>query len=207
MACSPGFHQLRFFEWLGELGPTWYTAVPTMHAAVLARAPEQGRLLSRHRLRFVRSSSASLPVHVLEGLEATFGVPVIEAYGMTEAAHQIASATRSRPVAQAGHRRPRHRPRDRDSSTTRETSSARARSARSRSAGRPSSAGYEANPEANEAAFTDGWFRTGDEGSLDDAGYLTLTGRIKEIINRGGEKISPLEVDEALLRHARWRRR
>ena len=62
-------------------------------------------------------------------------------------------------------------------------------------------AGYEANPEANDAAFSNGWFRTGDEGSLDDEGYLTLRGRLKEIINRGGEKISPLEIDDALLRH------
>jgi acyl-CoA synthetase (AMP-forming)/AMP-acid ligase II len=61
--------------------------------------------------------------------------------------------------------------------------------------------GYENNPAANEAAFTAGWFRTGDEGMLDDDGYLFLTGRLKEQINRGGEKISPLEVDEVLLRH------
>jgi acyl-CoA synthetase (AMP-forming)/AMP-acid ligase II len=61
--------------------------------------------------------------------------------------------------------------------------------------------GYENNPTANEAAYTDGWFRTGDEGMLDDEGYLFLTGRLKEQINRGGEKISPVEVDEVLLRH------
>ena len=63
-------------------------------------------------------------------------------------------------------------------------------------------AGYEANPAANEAAFTEGWFRTGDEGWLDDAGYLHLRGRLKELINRGGEKISPLEVDAVLLEHS-----
>ena len=200
VACSPGFHQLRFFEWLDELGPTWYTAVPTMHAAVLARAPEQGRRLSRHRLRLARSSSASLPVHVLEGLEAIFGVPVVEAYGMTEAAHQIASNPLPPGVRKAG-------------TVGRATGLEIAILDHAGNllgvgevgevaiSGPSVIGGYEANPEANEASFTDGWFRTGDEGSLDGAGYLTLKGRIKEIINRGGEKISPLEVDEALLRH------
>jgi acyl-CoA synthetase (AMP-forming)/AMP-acid ligase II/thioesterase domain-containing protein len=201
VACTPGFHQLRFFEWLDELDPTWYTAVPTMHAAVLARAQEQVATLGRRRLRLIRSSSAALPVPVLEGLEAAFGAPVIEAYGMTEAAHQMASnplppeirkpGTVGRPVGleiaildRAGDRLP-----------VGEVGEVAIRGANVFS-------GYEANPEANEAAFTDGWFRTGDEGSLDADGYLTLRGRIKEIINRGGEKISPLEVDEALLRHA-----
>jgi acyl-CoA synthetase (AMP-forming)/AMP-acid ligase II len=61
--------------------------------------------------------------------------------------------------------------------------------------------GYENNPEANAASFTNGWFRTGDQGFLDAEGYLTLTGRIKELINRGGEKIAPREIDEILLAH------
>src|ERR1043166_8389610 len=61
--------------------------------------------------------------------------------------------------------------------------------------------GYEGNPEANAESFSNGWFRTGDQGILDDQGYLTLVGRIKELINRGGEKISPREIDEALLEH------
>src|SRR5262245_42157492 len=201
VACTPGFHQLRFFDWLDEFEPTWYTAVPTMHAAVLARAQEQAATRGRRRLRLIRSSSAALPVPVLEGLEAAFEAPVIEAYGMTEAAHQMASnplppdtrkpGTVGRPVGleiaildHAGNPLP--------VETVGEVAIR----------GANVFSGYEANPEANEAAFTNGWFRTGDEGSLDGDGYLTLRGRIKEIINRAGEKISPLEVDEALLRHA-----
>jgi oxalate---CoA ligase len=200
VACTPGFHQLRFFDWLDELAPTWYTAVPTMHAAVLARAGEHSATVERSRLRLIRSSSASLPVPVLEGLENAFGVPVIEAYGMTEAAHQMASNPLPPDVRkpgsvgratgleiaildQAG-----------TALTTGEVGEVAIR-------GPSVFGGYEANPEANEAAFTDRWFRTGDEGSLDEDGYLTLRGRIKEIINRGGEKISPLEIDGALLRH------
>src|SRR5262249_27764754 len=91
VGCTPGFHQLRFFEWLDEPGPTWYTAVPPPHAAVAAGRPEHEAAIAGNRLRLIRSSSASLPVPVLEGLETAFRAPVIEAYGMTEAAHQIAS--------------------------------------------------------------------------------------------------------------------
>ncbi len=200
VACAPGFHQLHFFDWIDELTPTWYTAVPTMHAAVLARALDHAETVGRHRLRFIRSSSAALPVPVLDGLEATFGVPVVEAYGMTEAAHQMAS----NPLP-PGIRKP---------STVGRASGPEIAvlDADGRVLGQGEIgevavrgpnvfAGYEANPEANDAAFSNGWFRTGDEGSLDDEGYLTLRGRLKEIINRGGEKISPLEIDDALLRH------
>ena len=200
VVCTPGFHQVRFFEWLAELDPTWYTAVPTMHAAVLGRVRDRGQALPEHRLRFIRSSSAALPVPVLEGLEEVFGVPVIEAYGMTEAAHQMASnppppaARKPGTVGRAagpeivildpaGH-----------VLGAGETGEVAIR-------GENVFAGYESNPEANAGSFVDGWFRTGDEGSLDADGYLTLRGRIKEIINRGGEKVSPIEIDDALLRH------
>jgi oxalate---CoA ligase len=67
--------------------------------------------------------------------------------------------------------------------------------------GRNVTAGYESNPDANAKAFTNGWFRTGDQGVIDEAGYLRLTGRLKELINRGGEKISPLEVDTVIMDH------
>ena len=200
VACTPGFHQLRFFEWLDELEPTWYTAVPTMHAAVLARAEDHAATVAHCPLRLIRSSSAPLPVPVLEGLEATFGVPVIEAYGMTEAAHQMASnplppdARKPGSVGQAT---------GLEIAILDESGAAVATGEVGEVAVRGPNvfSGYEANPEANAAAFTNGWFRTGDEGSLDEDGYLTLRGRIKEIINRGGEKISPLEIDDALLRH------
>jgi len=200
VACAPGFHQLRFFERLDELAPTWYTAVPTMHAAVLARAEDHAAILARSRLRLIRSSSAPLPVPVLEGLEDAFGVPVIEAYGMTEAAHQMAS----NPLP-PGIRKPGSvgRPTGLEIAILDEAGTELATGEVGEVAIRGPNvfSGYEANPEANAAAFTNGWFRTGDEGSLDEDGYLTLRGRIKEIINRGGEKISPLEIDDALLRH------
>ena len=201
VACTPGFHQLRFFEWLDELSPTWYTAVPTMHAAVLSQAPRHPETIARRRLRFARSSSAALPGAVLDGLEETFGAPVIEAYGMTEAAHQMASNPLPPATRKPGTVGPAAGPDlavlDRDGRTLApgEVGEVAIR-------GTNVFAGYEANPQANADAFSSGWFRTGDEGSLDGDGYLTLRGRIKEIINRGGEKISPLEVDDALLRHA-----
>ncbi len=88
IVCAPGFHAPSFHTWLSELEPTWYTAVPAMHQAVVARKPDEAGPTS---LRFVRSSSAPLPPHVYRALEHAFGVPVIEAYGMTEAAHQLAS--------------------------------------------------------------------------------------------------------------------
>jgi acyl-CoA synthetase (AMP-forming)/AMP-acid ligase II len=200
VVCTPGFHQVRFFEWLAELEPTWYTAVPTMHAAVLGRIRDRGQALPEHRLRFIRSSSAALPVPVLKGLEEVFGVPVIEAYGMTEAAHQMASNAPPPGVRKPGTVGPAAGPEIAilDPSgrvcAPGETGEVAIR-------GDNVFAGYESNPEANAAAFADGWFRTGDEGSFDPDGYLTLRGRIKEIINRGGEKVSPLEIDDALLRH------
>jgi acyl-CoA synthetase (AMP-forming)/AMP-acid ligase II/thioesterase domain-containing protein len=200
VVCSPGFHQLRFFDRLHEFEPTWYTAVPTMHAAVLARAREHQESVARHRLRFIRSSSAALPVPVLEGLEQTFEVPVIEAYGMTEAAHQMASNPLPPEVRKPGAVGKAAGPEiailDADGSLlpAGEIGEVAIR-------GPNVFSGYEANPEANEAAFSDGWFRTGDEGFLDDDGYLALRGRLKEIINRAGEKISPIEVDDVLLRH------
>ena len=200
VACTPGFHQLRFFEWLVELAPTWTTAVPTMHQAVLERARRDPSLLAGHALRFVRSSSAALPVPVLEGLEEVLGLPVVEAYGMTEAAHQMASnplpPTPRKPGSVGLPAGPEITIVDADGRRlpVGEVGEVAIK-------GNNVFAGYESNPQANEQAFTDGWFRTGDEGRLDADGYLTLHGRLKEIINRAGEKVSPLEVDDILLRH------
>jgi len=200
VCCTPGFNAFKFLDWLGTVRPTWYTAVPTMHQAILLRArnhPEQARAAG---LRFIRSSSASLPPQVMLELEEVFGAPVIEAYGMTEAAHQMASnplPPRGRKPGSVG-------------------LAAGPEVAIMDDAGRllPSgeigevvirgpnvTVGYAGNPEANGRAFTEGWFRTGDQGRLDEEGYLFLTGRLKELINRGGEKISPLEVDVVLMDH------
>jgi acyl-CoA synthetase (AMP-forming)/AMP-acid ligase II len=152
------------------------------------------------RLRFIRSSSASLPPQVMTALEAAFGVPVIESYGMTEASHQMAS----NPLPPA----PRHAgsvgiAAGPEVATMDEGGRILKRGELGEVVirGRNVTAGYEANPTANASAFIDGWFRTGDEGVIDEAGYLRLTGRLKEIINRGGEKVSPLEVDTVLMDH------
>ncbi|MCW5981845.1 MAG: AMP-binding protein [Bryobacteraceae bacterium] len=183
VVCSPGFNAPRFLDWVDATQPTWYTAVPTMHQSILAQARKNGA----RRFRFIRSSSAPLAPQLMAQMEQTFGAPVIEAYGMTEAAHQIASnplpPARRKPGTVGLPAGPEVRVVDgevllRGPNVTR---------------------GYEGNPEANAGAFVDGWFRTGDQGFLDEDGYLTLTGRLKEIINRGGEKISPREVEEVIL--------
>jgi acyl-CoA synthetase (AMP-forming)/AMP-acid ligase II len=198
--CTPGFNALRFFHWLTEAKPSWYTAVPTMHQAVLARAARNPEILAATKLRFIRSSSASLPAQVMGELEATFGCPVIESYGMTEAAHQMASNRLPPGLRKAGSVGAAAGPEvavmapDGALLTTGETGEIVIR-------GLNVTVGYEKNPDANASAFAHGWFHTGDQGVLDEDGYLRVTGRLKEIINRGGEKISPLEVDDVLMDH------
>jgi acyl-CoA synthetase (AMP-forming)/AMP-acid ligase II/thioesterase domain-containing protein len=197
VVCTPGFHAPSFAAWLEELAPTWYTAVPTIHQAVLARRTGGN---SRHGLRFVRSSSAPLSTRLAGELEAALGVPVIEAYGMTEAAHQISSnalAPAERRLGSVG------RAAGPEIAILDDEGLERPPGAIGEVAIRGPNvfAGYERNPQANALAFWSGWFRTGDEGYLDEDGYLFLHGRLTEIINRGGEKVAPGEVEEALLAH------
>ena len=198
--CTPGFNALRFFAWLEEVAPTWYTAVPTMHQAILARAARNQSIVEQARLRFIRSSSASLPPQVMAELEATFGAPVIESYGMTEAAHQMASnplppaPRKPGSVGVAAGPEVQVMTLDGSIANTGIEGEVVIR-------GPNVTKGYENNPKANAEGFTDGWFRTGDQGVIDADGYLTITGRLKEIINRGGEKVSPKEVDEVLMDH------
>ena len=200
LVAAGAFHAATFFRLIDELDPTWYSAVPTIHQGVLARAGSHRDVTDRRPFRFIRSSSSALPGSVLDGLEATFGCPVIEAYGMTEASHQMAT----NPLPPLERRRGsvgraagieitildedgRHRPIGAIGEVA--------------IRGATVFAGYERNPPANDAAFSEGWFRTGDEGTLDREGYLHLRGRLKELINRGGEKVAPLEVEEILLAH------
>ncbi|MXQ09861.1 AMP-binding protein [Alphaproteobacteria bacterium GH1-50] len=202
--CAPGFDALRFFGWMRDATPSWYTAVPTMHQAILARAGRNADVIEEVPLRFLRSSSASLPGPVMEKLAATFNAPVIEGYGMTEAAHQMASnplPPRAQKPGSVGVEagplvRIAHEVENRLIDGTGEVVIS----------GPNVTPGYEGNAQANAKAFfeADGrrWFRTGDQGAFDDEGYLTLTGRLKEIINRGGEKVSPLEVDGVFSAHA-----
>jgi oxalate---CoA ligase len=200
VSCTPGFNAFRFFAWFDEVRPSWITAVPTMHQAVLPYAERNREIIARGRLRLLRSSSASLPPQVMTALEEAFGVPVLESYGMTEAAHQMASNPLPPARRFAGSVGVAAGP---EIAIMDEVGNLLAPGMRGEVVirGPNVTAGYEANPEANAKAFTDGWFRTGDEGWLDETGYLRLSGRLKEIISRGGEKISPLEVDAVLMDH------
>jgi oxalate---CoA ligase len=198
--CTPGFNALKFFAWMEEAKPTWYTAVPTMHQTILARCERNAGVIEKFPLRFIRSSSASLPAPVFAEMERVFSCPVIEAYSMTENAHQmtsnqlppgkrkpgsvgIAAGPEVRVMAPDGRLLPVG---EEGEVVTR---------------GRNVTKGYENNVKANEEGFAHGWFHTGDQGVMDDEGFLRITGRLKEIINRGGEKIAPFEVDEVLMAH------
>jgi oxalate---CoA ligase len=193
------FSATKFWPLVREHGATWYSAVPTIHQILLSRADSDDA--PRSRLRFIRSCSAALAPAVFAQLEERFGAPVLEAYGMTEAAHQMSS----NPRPDAGARKP--------GSVGRGTgveiiildeqgnSLPNGQQGEVSIRGHNVMRGYRNNPEANACSFTNGYFRTGDQGVLDTENYLTLTGRLKELINRGGEKISPLEVDAVLLEH------
>ncbi len=200
VVCTPGFNALKFFQWFAEVRPSWYTAVPTMHQAILSRAGRYGDVIRAGRLRFIRSSSSSLPPKVMSELEETFNAPVIESYGMTEAAHQMASNPLPPRPRFAGCVGLAAGP---EIAIMADDGSLVASPGLGEIVirGPNVTTGYDNNPEANAKAFTNGWFRTGDQGYLDDKGYLRLTGRLKELINRGGEKISPLEVDGVLMDH------
>ena len=172
-----------------------------MQQAILARAKRNAAIARESRLRFIRSSSAALPAPVMADLERAFGVPVIEAYAMTEAAHQVCSNPLPPGARKAGFVGPAAGP---QVAIMDERGTLLGTGAEGEIVIRGANVtdGYLGNPQANAAAFKGGWFRTGDQGVLDAAGYLKVTGRIKEVINRGGEKVAPLEVDEALQGHA-----
>jgi len=198
--CTPGFNALKFFGWMDDAAPTWYTAVPTMHQAVLQRAGKSRAIIDEHPLRFIRSCSAPLPVPVMRDLEETFDAPVIEAYAMTEAAHQMTSNPLPpgprKPGTVGAAAGPEVAIMDEQGRLLGpgETGEIVIR-------GDNVTPGYENNPKANQENWTDGWFRTGDQGVMDDDGYFRVTGRLKEIINRGGEKVSPKEIDDVLVEH------
>jgi len=190
---------LQFWPLARGYRPTWFSASPAPHRMILMRGSE-GRPSGTERLRFVRSCSSALNPAQMAEMEARYGVPVLEAYGMTEASHQIAS----NPLP-PGARRPGSVGRGTgvDIATMAEDGQLLAAGTAGEVVVRGPSiiTGYEADPVADAASFTGGWFRTGDLGILDAEGYLTLSGRLRELINRGGEKISPLEVDSVLEAH------
>jgi len=200
VSCTPGFNALKFFSWMDQIKPTWFTAVPTMHQTILTRANNNQAIIQNNPLRFIRSSSSSMPMKVIEELEACFNAPLIESYGMTEASHQMASnllpPAKRKPGTVGVASGPKMAIMDEDGKIlgVGETGEIVIQGANV-------TKGYENNPKANADNFTNGWFRTGDQGTIDADGYVTITGRLKEIINRGGEKISPREVDEILMEH------
>ena len=199
VVCTSGFEPEAFFPWMHAFAPSWYSAVPTIHQTIIAQAgaTPPGTL---PRLRFVRSSSASLPPRTFDALQALFEAPVIEAYGMTEASHQLASNPLPPAMRKPGAV-------GLPTGTQIEIMDAKGNLMAPGELGEivvrgPGvTAGYERNPGANDKAFVEGWFRTGDQGRFDADGYLVITDRLKDIVNRGGEKVSPREVDEVLLAH------
>lgn len=198
--CAPGFVATRFYNWLDAYQPTWYTAAPTIHQSILARAGAHEDVIGRLRLRFIRSASSSMPTAMLDRLESVFGTPVIEAYGMTEAAPQISS----NPLPPGERRRGSvGRPEGPEIAIADEGGAFLPPGTRGEIViqGANVMACYEEDTAANATAFRNGWLRTGDEGYIDHDGYLYVTGRIKDLINRGGEKIAPREVEDALLAH------
>ena len=198
--CTGGFNALRFFGLLDAERPSWYTAVPTMHQTILARAERNKEIIGRAPLRFIRSSSASLPAQAMKDLAEVFGAPVIESYGLTEASHQMCSNPlppgQQKPGIVGLPAGPEVAIMDDDGTFLPQGAVGEVVIR-----GPNVTLGYEANPDANAKAFTNGWFRTGDQGMFDEDGYLMLTGRLKELIKRGGEQVSPLEVDGVLSEH------
>ncbi|MEX0761390.1 MAG: acyl--CoA ligase [Dehalococcoidia bacterium] len=200
LVIPPRFSAGNFWSIQGETRATWYSAVPTIHQILLQRADDDSA--PSESFRFIRSCSSALAPSVFQRLEQRFGAPVLEAYGMTEASHQMSSnplppGARVPGTVGAGT--------GVDIAIMDMERSGELLGPNARGEvvikGANVMSGYSNNPEANQEAFVNGWFRTGDQGFLDESGYLSLTGRIKELINRGGEKISPLEVDAILLQH------
>ena len=198
VCASNGFNALKFLDLAETQNITWYSGVPTMHQAILLRAQKNSDKAKKLNLRFIRSSSASLPPAIFEQLNDIFQTPVIEAYGMTEATHQMASNPLPPAIQKPGLVGMPAGPEicimnDKNEKLP------EGEIGEICIKGDNVTNGYENNPEANKQSFVNNWFRTGDEGFFDEDGYLKISGRLKEIINKGGEKISPLEVDNILM--------
>jgi len=199
VVCTPGFDPERFHAWLSEFGPTWYSAVPTMHRAIIDGAKANAAAISKGRLRFTRSASSALPVQLIREMEEAFGVPVIEGYGMTEASHGITSNLRPPGIRKVGSVGLPYRGQEVTILSEEGKLLGRGETGEILIRGKNVIESYMDNPAVNAVSFVDGWLRTGDLGYMDAEGYLFIVGRIKDVINRGGEKVSPREVEEALL--------
>ena len=189
------FSASHFWEDFITHKATWYTAVPTIHQILLKHPPPH----PKPKIRFIRSCSSSLSPKTLHELERVYGAPVLEAYAMTEAAHQMCS----NPLPHRGRRKPgsvgfgqgvQVKTLDVDGNEVPQDTEGEICIR-----GENVTKGYLNNEKANKEAFTsEGFFRTGDQGKKDEDGFVTITGRIKELINRGGEKISPIELDNVI---------
>lgn len=195
--CTPPFSDRKFFAWMDEFRPTWYTAIPTMHQAVLAEAPGNVDIIDRTPLRFIRSASALLPLPIMDELERVFKVPVTESYGLSEALQLTNTPLdlTKRKIGSLG------LPGTSDVGIMDEAGKLMKPGEKGEIVCRGPIVmqGYFNDPEATERSFTNGWFRTGDLGYLDTDGHLYMTGRLKETINKGGEKVSPQEVDSVIM--------
>ena len=195
---SPEFDVETFFQQTRDFRPTWYSGSASIHQAVLDRIDDYRDIARNARLRFIRSGSSRLDLKLIAGLESAFGAPVIECYGMSETgcltANSLPPATRKPGTV--------GRPLHNEVVIVDEQGDILGPNSEGEVAVRGSSVfdGY-LDGDVNQSAFVNGWFRTGDLGRFDDDGYLTLTGRLKEVINRGGEKIATAEIEQVLLRH------
>ncbi len=196
---TPGFESGMFLSWLEQFHPTWYTAAPALHNAILPLVETRPDVLDRFPLRFVRSIGAPLPQALLADLERAMRVPVLEGYGMTEAGMVTSNALP---------------PRKRKPGSVGQSAGVEVAIMGATDGFLPAGCegqiavrgpavihAYRNNAEAGQSAFRGGWLLTGDAGHLDDEGFLFVTGRIKDIINRGGEKVLPREIDEVLATH------
>ena len=200
VCASNGFNAIKFLDLAKSEKITWYSGVPTMHQTILLRAHRNLEIAKGLKLRLIRSSSASLPPAVFNDLNDVFSCPVIEAYGMTEATHQMTSNPLPPKQQKAGFV---GLPAGPEVCIMNENGEVLKQGDEGEVCikGENVTVGYDNNEEANKTSFTNGWFRTGDQGYFDKEGYLKISGRLKEIINKGGEKISPLEVDNVLMDH------
>jgi amino acid adenylation domain-containing protein len=199
VVCTPSFSVPAFFAWMEEFHPTWYPGTPTVHQAILAHADQHSETIARCPLRLIRSSTAFLPSHVRAALERVFRALVVESYGMTETSIIVCNPPLQHPYKPGSVGMtvgPEVAIMDEDGTVLPAEAIGEivVRGASVMS-------GYDNDPAANTRAFTHGWFRTGDQGFLDAEGYLFVTGRLTERINRGGEKIAPWEVDAVLMEH------
>jgi acyl-CoA synthetase (AMP-forming)/AMP-acid ligase II/acyl carrier protein len=209
--CPSKFEAALFFDWVEDFQPTWYSAVPTIHQAVLAEAPRHRAARERRQLRFAITNSAPMPPKAANALEEELGVPVLELYGCSETCSAtLAPLSSRRAGARLGDKPARMRKPGSvgvpliDLAVMNEAGCLLAAGEVGEIVmrGDTVTAGYLGNDEAQHAAFTGGWFRSGDLGYVDEDGFVFVNGRLKEIINRGGEKIAPLEVDMVLLNHS-----